>query len=331
MTYAANIREWCGHQLVVLHGPDGVEAAIAPWCGANLMKLALSPGKGRPAVELVDAPADADTLAATPTRWGSPVLFPFPGRVKNSRFTYRGREYQLDAPGDGKPAIHGFVLKRPFTIDEYGAGDQSAYAVLSCAGDDPDIIRQFPSSFRLELRFHLEAGRLRLLVQVQNTGAQGLPFGFGWHPYFRLPLGRSGDFRDCRLQVQAAATWVLEELVPMGRQRPATGQFDLRSAPALGDNMYDDVFTGIARDERDWTTATVYDDAASLSLSVAAGPSFREWVIYTPPGRPAICLEPYTCPPNAFNLAAAGSDAGMRELEPGAAWEDEITVGLSSL
>ena len=38
--------------------------------------------------------------------------------------------------------------------------------------------------------------------------------------------------------------------------------------------------------------------------------------VYTPPQ--AICLEPQTCAPDAFNLSGRGIDAGMRVVAPGA-------------
>ena len=49
---------------------------------------------------------------------------------------------------------------------------------------------------------------------------------------------------------------------------------------------------------------------------------FRELVVYTPPGRDAICFEPYTCPTDAINLEARGIPAGVIVLAP-----DEIFAG----
>ena len=43
---------------------------------------------------------------------------------------------------------------------------------------------------------------------------------------------------------------------------------------------------------------------------------FRELVVYTPPGRDAICFEPYTCPTDAINLEAKGIPAGIIVLSP---------------
>ena len=44
----------------------------------------------------------------------------------------------------------------------------------------------------------------------------------------------------------------------------------------------------------------------------------RHLQLYTPPGRPAISLEPLSCPPNAINLWSKGCEGiDLCELEPG--------------
>lgn len=45
---------------------------------------------------------------------------------------------------------------------------------------------------------------------------------------------------------------------------------------------------------------------------------FPHVVVYTPPApRSAICIEPNSCPTDAFNLQLHGVDADVIELEPG--------------
>ena len=62
-----------------------------------------------------------------------------------------------------------------------------------------------------------------------------------------------------------------------------------------------------------------------------ADASFREWVVYAPPGRPTICLEPYTCTTDAFNLAAQGIDGGLVAVEPGGVWRGSVWITVRSL
>src|SRR5215471_5017570 len=49
-----------------------------------------------------------------PSGSGTPLLFPFPGRIAGARYSFGGRQYELE-PGDNfGNAIHGFVHKRPW-------------------------------------------------------------------------------------------------------------------------------------------------------------------------------------------------------------------------
>lgn len=330
MRYSVVTTEWSGRQLITLRGPNGACASIAPWSGANLIELALSPDPNEQAVQLIDTPADAQTLLREPTRWGSPVLFPFPSRVANSSYTYQDQVYHLDPPPGGVgPARHGFVLQQSFCVDNYGSNDDHAHATLIYMGDDANITRQFPSAFRLILRFQLGTNGLVLQVYGENMGGKVMPIGFGWHPYFRLPIGELGSREQCRLQVPCAATWEMsDDLVPTGRTLPVTDKLDLRQAPMLGDATFDNGFSDCERSDDNRTKAMLIDEVNNMQLVVDAGPSFSNWVIYTPPQRSAICLEPYTCPGNAFNIEAAGIPVGVVHLRPGQSWEDDVRISL---
>ena len=72
---------------------------------------------------------------------------------------------------------------------------------------------------------------------------------------------------------------------------------------------------------------SVWDDGILVALARATGDKvFREVVVYTPPNRDAVCLEPYTCVTDAINLQSRGIDAGWRVLEPGAEFRTWIDI-----
>jgi aldose 1-epimerase len=51
-------------------------------------------------------------------------------------------------------------------------------------------------------------------------------------------------------------------------------------------------------------------------------------VIYNPPHREAICIEPYTCVPDMIRLQAKEIDAGMQLLPAGEAFSAEIRISV---
>ena len=64
-------------------------------------------------------------------------------------------------------------------------------------------------------------------------------------------------------------------------------------------------------------------------MRLLAAADFRELVLYTPPHRQAICLEPYTCTTDAVNLGNRQIDAGWRALAPGETWSAAVACEVA--
>jgi aldose 1-epimerase len=58
------------------------------------------------------------------------------------------------------------------------------------------------------------------------------------------------------------------------------------------------------------------------------GPEFPACVVYNPPHREAICIEPYTAVPDAFALESRGIAAGLRVLKPGESFKGQIDIAV---
>jgi aldose 1-epimerase len=71
------------------------------------------------------------------------------------------------------------------------------------------------------------------------------------------------------------------------------------------------------------------DEKAGVQVAQVYDPVFRECVVYTPPNRPAVCIEPYTCVTDAINLQAQGIDTGWRVLKTGDEFRTWIEIRAS--
>src|SRR5262249_25561266 len=126
-----------------------------------------------------------------PTRSGIPVLFPFPNRIRGGHFLWNGKEYQLPRnDAVEKNAIHGFACRKPWRRVGHGADRDSAYVTGEFHGsrDAPESRDHWPADYLLRLTVRLKAGVLRLEAVVENPDHGPLPFGLGFHQYFRVPL-----------------------------------------------------------------------------------------------------------------------------------------------
>ena len=105
-------------------------------------------------------------------------------------------------------------------------------------------------------------------------------------------------------------------MLPSGKKLPATGSHGLASGLMFPETKLDDVFTDV-----DFTNhmavATIADGRSGRTLEVAFDNHFSQCVVYNPPHREAICIEPYTCLPDQFAMAEQGIIAAPQTLASG--------------
>ncbi len=295
------------------------QATFVPDCGLQCLRYRVG------SIEVVAGPADVEEWRLHPFRSGIPILFPWPGRIAQGRFTFGGREYRMpiNEPERGN-AIHGLVYNRCFRVKR--RGPYHFTAELDSASD-PELTRIWPYPFVLEIDYEVGGG-LRMGARVTNTGTASMPFGFGAHPYLHAPLGGREGRGSTAVTVSADRRWELDAgLIPTGRCEPVAGGYDLRSPVSLDGKTFDDVFV---RADLQRPGARFIDPTMRIAVELLPSPAFRDIVVYAPPARDVIALEPYTCAPDAFNLATRGVDAGMMELAPGARFEAAFEIKLSA-
>jgi aldose 1-epimerase len=170
----------------------------------------------------------------------------------------------------------------------------------------------------------LTEGRLQLAAGVWNPGAATLPFGLGYHPYFSVPLLPGTSEAEHRLESPARSWWELVENLPIGKRGPADAAHSLMAARSLAGLNLDDAYGDLPAGSPLIRLGSL--QGPRVRLDVLASPDFRDVVVFTPPHRRAVCLEPYTCITDAVNLQARGIDAGWRSLAPGAQWLGVVEI-----
>jgi aldose 1-epimerase len=268
-----------------------------------------------------------------PTRSGVPILFPFPNRIRAGRFTWEGKNYELPVGDPAKKnAIHGFAVNRPWRVVDQGADATSAWLTGEFQGslDAPEPLPLWPADYRLRITYRVFDHILRVEAVADNPDTKALPFGLGYHPYFQL-ASLGGE--QAIATVAANKLWELHENLPTGKIVDIDESRDLRHGRTLTGMQLDDVMTdiySIAYDQEDrlGLVGVVQHPSGERMLTLWTSGDFRELVLFTPPHREALCIEPYTCTTDAVNLS--NLESGWRSLAPGEQWHGTIEMHLAN-
>lgn len=284
---------------VRLENPEGTAAAwIAVEHGANCIAYTVRRAGGW--VDVFHSAPRAE-LAAFPSRYGCPVLFPFPGYVRGASYTWGGVRRALPPNVPGTPHhAHGFAHDRPWVVADVSASHLTA-ELRTPTALRPDERRAYPFEVMLRITVELREDALHIRLEARNDGKMAAPVGLGLHPYFATgPEARSSwrarlPGRSVRLlSADAAADNLGEAAACLGL--PPTDRALLVGASDLGENP-------IVRLER---------AQGDLAVTCTLADGFTHVLLYAPAGRASVAIEPLTCAPGA------AAEGGVRRgLLPG--------------
>jgi aldose 1-epimerase len=261
-----------------------------------------------------------------PSRSGIPLLFPFPGRIGGAAFDFQGRHFELERNDGLGNAIHGFVYNRPWRVLEQSAS--RVVGEFQASKVDRKILERWPSDFRIRVSYELRARELNSHIRYENAGDGQLPSGFGTHAYFRLPLSEGGSVDDTILVAPVRKYWEADGKLPSGKILPVQNSAEWAKGLRLGDQDFDVDYTDLQLPPNGLFRTQLKDPSSGRTLTQTFDASFTQCVVFTPPHREAICMEPYSCVPDAFRLGAQGCDTGLEILKPGESRQATIRIEI---
>ena len=240
-------------------------------------------------------------------------LFPFPNRIDHGKYTIDGNDYSFpqNEPGSTN-ALHGFIFDKKFEVieevlcEDYGSIDLEYHY-------DGDF-QYFPFPFSMFISYKLSANQLEISYQVKAIGDQKMPFGLGWHPYFKF--GNS-KVESISLKMPESKKYELNELsIPTGK---IIDFDDFNREQKIDRTTLDDCFELIEKSGNAECTLS-HPDYGKITLKQPAD-IFPYLQVYTPPHRNSIALEPMTCAIDAFN-----NGNGLQFLLPNEEFNATIVV-----
>ena len=253
------------------------------------------------------------------------VLIPFPGRVRDGRYTFEGHSLQLECNDkEGPNAIHGFVRSLPWQVREIQTNTVTFEVQLNAEAYSK---RGYPFSLKISLTYELDLSGLSCSFTVQNVGTQTAPVGVGFHPYFTVGTSR---IDEAEIQIPGAACLEFNErLVPTGKILDVAGTpWDYRQLRLIGPQRFNHCYVQLDRDAKGLAMASLYHPRNRRAIDITMDSAFSALVVYTGDAIPdapraAVAIEPMTCASDAFNHP----EWGLKRLIPGEMFSGQYLVG----
>jgi galactose mutarotase-like enzyme len=239
----------------------------------------------------------------------APWLFPIVGRLANDELRHRGRSYRLTQ--------HGFA--RDLRFQWLARTERSCTLRLT---DSAATRPRYPFGFCLDIAYAIDAARLEMTVDIANTGEETLPASFGAHPAFNWPIGPGTSKQDHFVIFTEA------ELAPVRRLSGGLMRTDREPSPIQGtmlplsERLFDD-------------DAIIIDALASSAVAyIGSGPGlditwtgFRQLGLWSKPGAPFLCIEPWRGFASPVDFDGEFSDKpGLMHIAPGAT--ERLTLSI---
>lgn len=239
---------------------------------------------GAELVSIYDKEKEREVLwQADPAYWKrhAPILFPHVGRHYLDEYRCGGKAYRTHQ--------HGFARDMDFSCTE-----KTASSVTHCLEASEQTKDYFPFAFSLFVTHSLKGRDLTVTWKVLNSDQDTMYFTIGGHPAFRVPILPNTVQTDyCLLfhtflnhldyvlldpKTGTALTQTSYHL-PLSQGRAAIPA-DLFDHDAL---IFDDA-------QIEWAAIGYPDGKPYISISCEGFPNFGIWSV---PGAPYICLEPW--------------------------------------
>ena len=323
---------------------NGVKASIAPHSGGELSSLQiLWNDTWNETIYRAN-----DFQSTDGWRGRAPTLWPAVGRNYTAEQLQEVKRAQTYIPigsyliGKQKYQMpdHGFVMERPWTLNDYGHDDSKAWA--QCTSRSDKSTRQYyPFNFTFSVTYTLAAGVLSIQYCVTPqfpreytsesfADTQPMFFSIGNHITFQLPFAPQGSFAETLL---SAPTKQQLGLTPQSLLSGDVFEKDLTQGVPLNDeSLHDTVISGFEQDNV-WVRL-VERNSFGFQISqrgwVEKSGKIKElpaedyyFVFYGDPETGLFCPEPWVGGPNSLN-----TKEGVVWLHEGERFEWVIQVEL---
>lgn len=249
--------------------------------------------------------------------WGksSPVLFPIVGALKDGKYIYQGKEYQLPR--------HGFARDYDFKLEEV----KESQLIFSLEATE-ETLALYPFLFKLVMSYTLTENSLEVSYKVENLSSdESMYFSLGAHPAFNVG-SNADDFSSYKLLFNKdsalRANRLNNGLLTMDKNITTLNN---KKLPLHYQLFVNDALV-LLEMKSDKITLLGNDDAPIFDFELENFPYFGLWTVQD---SGFICLEPWAGVADFEDHNQQFTDKfGINIVQPNENWSASWTVSISS-
>lgn len=242
----------------------------------------------------------------------APILFPIVGTLKDGRYNFQQKTYQLPR--------HGLARASDFRPLSFGSDN----ICLELASDQKTR-KVFPWDFRFQVLYRLRHNSVDIEYTIANTGTTPMRFTVGSHPAFNLAKA-VGHYRVYFSERESLQRYVLNDeglLAESGLLYELKNQCIPLHASLFNDDAL--VFKHIQSN-----TISLCDESQEvIRVQTGGAPHLGIW---SKPAAPFVCIEPWFGYSDSINATGSWDDKpSMQILEAGSVFSCRWAIEIVSV
>lgn len=240
------------------------------------------------------------------------IMTPFANRIKNRKYLFNGKTFELESNFPGNEVMHGLLSNVNFDLYKTDITQNSIEVVFVCKKIRPGVFKGYPFSLDVYVKYKLVNDKLHVSIEGENIGDEPIPFSCGWHPYFKTS---EKGIEHLIMTLNAEKIILLEkDMTPIDGEAAYSNidrhpVLDFRSTRSsderyLKNKILDNGFCDLTIDKDGYSRTSIYDPDKKLEIILFQRGGIT--LVYTGDTLPknkrkAVAIEPMQFLTNAFN------------------------------
>lgn len=208
----------------------------------------------------------------------APLLFPIVGKLRDLKTFINNKEYSMNQ--------HGFLRDQEFEL--YSQTENELVLVNKF---NEETLKKYPFEYQVFVKYTLVEKTVYTEFIVQNLDYQVIPFNYGGHPGFKVPLYENETFNDYKVVFEKTENFDAPTVKLDNGTLDFVNTISYKNINEINlDYKYFEIDAIVIPNVKSQSVKLVNKENKGIKFDFLGFPSLAIW---TKPNAPFVCLEPW--------------------------------------